>query len=239
MADHHMPGSPAAPQRLPSPWQRFRRWGAGWNTGPQIGYALAVMVVLVLLCAGIGIATSLGSRKTVSATATRAPVVQVSTTRVPLTPTPTGPHLLTDTTLGGTEEAFQATYGTPSGAGNDQTYPFPKGLVTATPALTASADGIAHVASVRVGPPSGSWDAPTATSICAQFLPPDAQSVNERQVAGRGLERIYTSADLAATFPAYAFTTATTGDPVAPGTLAMEVGPDFPLNTGCILILGE
>lgn len=146
---------------------------------------------------------------------------------------PPEPQLPTGATLGGLQSAFEAQYGSPSGPGTAKTYTFGQGLVTATPYGDPSSDGEHHIASLRIGPATGIWDAATVLPICTQFLPDDAQFVKEQQVAGYGTERVYVSASLALCFPPSAFNGAT------PGTFAIELGPDWPLNRGCIIILGQ
>lgn len=229
---------PPMPPQRPS---AFAAAVANFKRMPPVVRVLVAIVAVLVVCACIGVAASAGkSNNTASATATSAPQTQAthapSATSAPkATATPAGPQILTGATLGGLQAAFQAKYGSPidNGSGTAKAYHFSQGIVTATPAGDTSSDGKTHIASLRIGPASGSWDEATATPICAQFLPPDAQFVNEQQVSGYGQERVYTSASLALSLPADDFNGA------APGTFAMELGPNFPFNKGCIIILGQ
>lgn len=218
---------PYPPPRKPSALQTFLRL-------PRI-LQILIGLVAAFLIIFVGSAAIAGIISGPEAASTPTAIAQATVTSSPkptATFIPSGPRILTGATIGGLQEAFQAKYGTPTGTGTAKTYTFDKGLVTATPAGDASSDGKNHVASLRVGPASGTWDAATAQPICEAFLPPDAQFMKMQDVAGFGPERVYTSASLALSFGASAFNGA------APGTFAMELG-SFSPNTGCIIILGE
>ncbi len=220
-----MPPTPGAPVPLlvyaPQRRKRFRvRSISGNDIGSFTTTAVALGLLMAFLLIGSCAVVTLGKVASLFGGANAAPAAAA-------------PHLITDATLGGTQDAFQATYGaSPSGTGLTQSYPFSQGHIMATSASDPSSDGKNHIISLRVGPTSGAWDAATATPICAGFLPTDAQFVNEQQVTNLGTERVYTSADLAATFPASAWKS------TAPGTLVMELGAGFPSNPGCIITLG-
>lgn len=230
------PGYPPPPPMPPQRPSAFAAARANFRRMPLVVRVLVIAFAVVVVCACLGLAAANGGKNnnTATATATSAPQVQAPTaTAAPkATATPSGPQILTGATLGGLEDAFQAKYGSPAGTGTAKTFKFPQGLVTTTPSGDQSGDGKNHVASLRISPQAGAWDEPTATPICTQFLPSDANFVQEQQVAGYGPERVYTSASLALSFPAGDFNGA------APGTFAMELGPNFPFNKGCIIILG-
>lgn len=214
------------------------------------GAGLALLLVCFCALAALGAVLSIGKPNTSASTTPTAALVQGVTPTPTATftptpsPTPAGPRILTGATLGGLQSAFQATYGAPEGTGTAKLYHFTiggqDGVVTATTFSTpVSPDGKFHIASLRIGPPSGVWTASQAQPICSAFLPPDARFQRVQQVAGYGNERVYTSASLALSFNASEFADTTTGKRVAAGTFAMELWPGTAGNTGCILILGE
>lgn len=227
------PMPPDKPNALVAATANFKRM-------PLVVRVLVIVFVVIVVCGCIGIVASASQPKenVASTTATSAPISNATqpkaTNTVPkATATPAGPQLLTGATLGGLQAAFQAKYGTPTGTGAAKTYHFDQGVVTATTSSDASSDGKTHISSLRVGPASGSWDAATALPICQQFLPPDAVFGQEQTVAGYGNERVYTSVRLALSVPAGDFN----GAPA--GTFSIEDGPGWPLNTGCIIVLGQ
>ena len=220
---------PPQPPQPPGLRQRFGSLPLLGKLGIGCGGCAALLVICFIGLAALGAITGAGKTRGTGSTPTV--VAQETVTANPTarpTPTPKPSGLLDTATLGGTEAAFQSAYGSPTGAGTAKTYTFSQGLVTATSASDASPDGTNHVASLRIGPSSGSWDATTATPICAMFLPADAKFINTQQVSGDGPERVYQSADLAKVFPA----------DDANGQFSMELGSGFPGNTGCIIILG-
>jgi hypothetical protein len=91
-------------------------------------------------------------------------------------------------------------------------------LLVSTAPPQNSQDGDPHVMSLTLETaPNASWSSSTQQQIMSAFLPSDAKFVNQISTAS-GNERVYTSAQLAATFKASLFTDQTTSKTVAPGT---------------------
>jgi len=157
------------------------------------------------------------------------------------TPTPAGLQPISAPVLGATEHDFCLRYGSPSDAFD----PFNSGppsqswqvstiagyqvdmLATDNDNARDSRDGRLRIADIEVSTLGGvPWDSSALERIMAVFLPADATfqpkaTLQAEQDIGIGTyERIYTSAQLAATFTADYFTSSTTGLTVAPGTLS-------------------
>jgi hypothetical protein len=188
--------------------------------------AVTITVLVVLLVCSVGglaaaIHTSLSS--TVAVPTATAQVVLSSPSATP------GPQPLTGAVLGGDRFEFDTLYGYPTSGGGTlaATYDYtaPNGLqvelyVDAHPGT----DGNPHVMFLHFGPIPGSgdtWDLATAQALAATFFPPDAQHLRDVQ-ASNGLDHIYRSARLAATFPASDFTTDVGSHAVPPGTFDYE-----------------
>ena len=128
--------------------------------------------------------------------------------------------------LGGTVSNFTQQFGLPEDPANNEAGSWqqitlagqPVSLMVSTAPPQDSQDGELHVMNVIMETtPNVTWSSTTQQQIMAVFLPSDAKF--GRQIStGVGSERIYTSAQLAATFRASLFTDQTNSETVAPGT---------------------
>lgn len=167
---------------------------------------------------------------------------------------------ITGAVLGGPEQAFITKYGplvasqsnTTTGELHFQQYPgvATDALIVYTGKYLTVTPGDNDVGMIQVSQAPGQvWSPADAKAACAIFIPPDAKSVksvsttdnmNHGIVSGR--EDIYTSAMLAKTFPAYAFSNADQG--MAPaGSFNIwysdTVEGDSSTFKACIISLGE
>ena len=142
------------------------------------------------------------------------------------TATPTGPHIITEATLGGTQDAFTAKYGAPVTSGPTVDYGFTladgTGAGVCICGTAAGLDGRQHVEYMKVGPVIGvTWTHATKTAEAKQFMPLDAIYVRTIQDPDVGPILVYTSADLAKTFPASEFTDSAGGPNPPAGTFSV------------------
>jgi hypothetical protein len=197
---------------------------------------ILIGILSVVVIAGLG-ATRATPTPVVRATTVppRPPTPTPTPTLTPtLTPTPAGPRLITAALFGGTEPAFTARYGAPTfSESNVRHYPFTASdgshvvLVVVLDAVDpVASDGQPHVNRITVtaATASGSLNPTTTMSVVLALLPPDAQHTTDEQVPAIGTLHVYLSQDLAATFPAAAFTDLQTTHPLTPGTLSFFLG---------------
>ena len=151
---------------------------------------------------------------------------------------------MTTATLGGTEAAFTAKYGQPTFSNNQirhyQTTLDGVGVLIVVE-LSTDGKGSPRAYFLHIVSPDSqvTWDANTAETIAKLFLPSDAQFTQSLTVPGFGVEQVYTSALLAASFPASDFTDATTNAIVAAGTFYYACGDTNEDQGGCTLTWGD
>lgn len=86
------------------------------------------------------------------------------------------------------------------------------------------------------------WNAATALNIAKQLIPADAQYVKDKQVPDFGLEHIYVSKSLAASFPdagSGLFTDVDTNTAVTPGTFYIACNNVNSVRGGCTIQTGQ
>jgi len=129
--------------------------------------------------------------------------------------------------LGGTVADFDKLYGPPSDPGDTTGGIWQQAVIAGQQAMLLvsvdqgqdSRDGQLHVMQLSVQSPLGTtWDSSTQQRLVAVFLPADAK-FKAQQLTSDGIERIYSSTQLAATFNPNMFTNAARTETVAPGTL--------------------
>jgi hypothetical protein len=190
--------------------------------GGGVGVALLILMVLT-----VSLVVALSSGGSLLAVSPPSTVPPTSIARPTASPTPSAPRPITAATLGGTQDAFTGRYGA---AVDDQGQTFVASINGQQAQifidLQSGQDGEQHVDVIHVQPPPGSgmtWDPNTAAAITQTFLPQDATPVQDIQ-SSSGVEHIYRSAALAATFSADMFTNATGTQAVPSGTLFWQCG---------------
>jgi hypothetical protein len=141
--------------------------------------------------------------------------------------TPNGPQPIFAPVLGGTVSDFTQQYGPPAnpadttgGLWSQLIIAGQQVMLTVSAApLKYSQDGQPHIYVLSVQAPKGvTWRSSTQQRLMAVFLPSDA-TFQRQQSTSNGYERIYRSAQLAATFTPDLFTNDAGTQTVAPGTL--------------------
>ena len=248
------PNTPPNMQPRPGITIRGRRFTLPW----VIGGVVAVLVILSCGCCGtVSLASALNGGKGAQATATSGQSGQAQVTHAPATPkatakataqatatrAPSSAQTVNDPVLGGTEIAFIQ-------SGASETYIF-KDRRT----FQGSVNGVAVVVGGTLIDGTGgqrfwwltvtpldkgvTWDSATALDIAKQLIPTDARYLKDVNVPDFGLEHIYRSKTLAASFPASAFTDANTGAAVTPGTLYISCGNATSQQGGCTIQTGQ
>lgn len=203
---------PPIPPRPPTPARQSR---VGWII---VG---AFLGVVLLCCIG-----ALVLRNVIGTINTGPPLQPSPTATAPFSSTLVlTPHILTGPTLGGTQDAFTATFGAPVMTGSIPHYRF---TLNGTPGgvcfcgTAAGLDGQQHLEFLKVGPgPGVTWTLGTKTEVVAQFLPLDAVYVRTIQDPTVGPILVYLSPDLAQTFPAAQFTDSGGGPAPPAGTFSV------------------
>lgn len=231
-------------QRLGALWQQ---WWPRYRAASRRVQVIIAVVVLVLVC-GVcgGLGSALGGGNSASPTPTAVAHVPPTATTAPrptATHTPSGPRPIAGALLGGKAQDFTAKFGDPVKTANQvrdyqATIAGQDTFVRAM--LVAPGDGSrVHFVDVSPNDSTTQWNDATGEAVARTFLPPDAKYVKDVNVPDFGLEHVYQSADLAATFPASSFTDANTGNAVPPGTFYISCGNQDELQGGCSLNLGE
>jgi hypothetical protein len=240
---------PNGPMQPPTQdWRaRFERLPQGARVLLSLGVAAVVVICSCGLCGAVLNAAN-GATSTASAGSTSTTIVLASPTatarpKPTATFTPSGPRPITSSTIGGMEANFQAKYGAPSM--NEKAVRHYDASINGTPVLIVvlldpgtggQRAGFLHL----VTPDSGTvWSKSTATGIAKLFLPSDATYVKDRTIQDFGVEHVYMSADLAASFPASAFIDNDTNAPVKPGTFYYACGGEGETEGGCTVNLGQ
>lgn len=226
------PQQPMPPWMMPPPPKK-KPWAQ--TTAGIVIIVTSASLALMFTCVALIVAVS--PKPPPGALATYPPEATATATA-----TPRGPHLISGATIGGTQAAFTARYGSP-----DVQYGIPAYTTTIGPAaveirlsdLTAASDGQPRVDLFTIADPDGNaWTTATSAAVVAQFFPPDARHVRDDQTPDVGTLHVEQSADLAATFPASAFTnTGQGGGLEPPGTFSYTC--DAPGDIGCTVSLGE
>lgn len=243
----------------PPPQPPVPGWRARFDRLPQ-GGKIAIILgssVLILCCVcglfgtafaalnGGGTSVANSSTATIAPTNTSAPATPTSTPKPTATAMPSGPQRISGPTIGGTEASFQQKYGDPSYNTNDIRH-YDATINGAEVLIVVRLDsakggkraGWMHL--VTPNPGDGTvWSKTTAEAIAKRFLPPDANFVESKSVPDFGTEQVYTSSDLAISFPDDAFTNIDTSAPVTPGTFYYSCGNHNEPEGGCTVNLGE
>ena len=213
----YRPPTPSAPApKLPR--QRYTGWFIGWFIVNGFIFLVVASSIGVLLLIGVLLITSNNIN-------TGPPLGVPYYTPAP-TATPTGPQSITGVTLGGIQDAFTAAFGDPVMTGSIPHYQFT--LADGTQAgicfcgTSTGLDGQQHLEFMKVGPgPNVTWTLATKNTVVKRFMPPDAVYVRTIQDPDVGPILVYTSADLAKTFPASEFTDSAGGPNPPAGTFSV------------------
>lgn len=239
----------ATAQRL---WRQFNSWYRGTGRGAQIGVAVGALVVVCGCCAVSVNALGSGGGKggansspttgltTHQATATNSETKTTAThTTAPTATTISG---VTTATLGGTQIMFITAFGpSNNSAGERRDHRMTiQGQDVEIQVALVSADDSSRVRYIRIAPADAttSWSNSQAEAIAKTFLPSDAVYEKDLTVADFGVEHVYTSKLLAASFAASAFQDEN-GNAVAPGTFYMACGDQTDGSGVCSMQLGE
>lgn len=154
-----------------------------------------------------------------------------------------GARMIGDTaTLGGTERGFTAVYGAPAqSSGTEATYIIQTraSQLFITIDSDVAKDGTSHIYDIylTIQFSSGAWHQDAADRLYSSFLPSDATHLKDvRQ--GDSPERIFLSANLAATFPASSFVEDDNQKILPPGTFDAYCAPLTAGSGSCTIALG-
>jgi hypothetical protein len=188
----------------------------------------AALIFVCLVCSACGAATSASNGPTATAQAT-------------ITNTPTGPAKVNGPFLGGTESNFQAAFGAPTlNGGQSRHY---ETTIAGTHILVIALVGAGGVTDrmrfLRIAPGDQGvpWPAGTGVTLVKGFMPPDSKYQKDKPSPDVGIEHVYVSQLLAASFPASVFTDIDTSAPLTPGTFDYYCGGDVNADGGCALNL--
>jgi len=161
-----------------------------------------------------------------------------------------GPHPLTTSTIGGTQEAFDVAfrrrYYLDAAAWYKTTLSDGLPVMVCVCTIEPGTDGLPHLAFMQIVPevPVHGWlTSQQIQSILGRFLPNDAVYVRDFTDAVVGRVRVYRSVRLAATFPDFAFL-AFNGEstsPAPPGTISAACNNPGVANNpfaGCDIAIG-
>jgi hypothetical protein len=194
--------------------------------------SFALIAAVVILIAGVlggrALTQAFVGTTTTAAAATDTPLLTFpSGTATPVPTQPPSP--INSPTLGGTEDAFTAAYGTQSNGAWHSTVAGQAVKIfvdTLQPALTA--DGQVHIYIVDVTVPDDAlgretWSLQTANAIAAAFFPSDAKHLSDGPGSPQGTtDHVSHSDELAATFFAEVFTNEAVSKTYPPGTFHFE-----------------
>ena len=164
-----------------------------------------------------------------------------ATAQPTMTNTPSGPPKVNGPYLGGTESNFQMAFGAPTlNASQSRHYDATLDGAHAVIVALVGTDGVTdRMRFLRIAPAEGvTWPAGTGLALVKKFLPPDAKYQKDKPSSDVGIEHVYVSQLLAASFPASVFTDIDTGAALTPGTFDYYCGGDVNADGGCALNLG-
>jgi hypothetical protein len=219
------PAYPSTPepqyqQDLPQPWHRNRTTQQIMAT---IGCAVLALVIIGALWY-TGANAHPGGTGSPQGTRAGAPTVTTGSTGTATNRSGTKP--IFSPVLGGTVNDFTLQFGASEDPTNNEAGVWQQitvagqsvSLMVSTAPPQYSQDGDPHVVNLTVETaPNATWSSSTQQQIMAVFLPSDAKFENQVSTAS-GNERVYISAQLAATFKASLFTNQANSQTVAPGT---------------------
>ncbi len=209
------------------------------------GYAAMIAVVVVAVVASLLFLNNANAPATTAlVTATDTPFIAPSDTSQP-----TAPPTVSTASLGGTESAFNAAFGTQIDKWTWSATVAGQPVKIFVDMLTASetTDGQNHTYIVDITVPddaigSETWTPQQANAIATAFLPEDATHVSDGVGAQSGeVDHIFHSSALAATFHADVFTNDAGDKTEPPGTLHFECNayPPHSPNLGeCYVSVG-
>lgn len=149
--------------------------------------------------------------------------------------------------LGGTPQAFTDKFGPPDHNPAFYAFTTPTGdrVLITLGTLHNLVTGSIRVRMITLEPADNMmWDAATAQMLYQQFLPPDATFTHNGtgNTGSNGTYLLYTSTQLANTFPAQVFVD-TAGQQLPPGIFEVvcnsQIEPSDHDANGCALVLGE
>jgi hypothetical protein len=212
--------NPQNQQDLPLPWHQNRTTHQIMAT---IGCAALALVI-------IGALWFLGAHGhpsgTTSSQQTHTSAVTGTTSSTGASSSRSGTKPIFTPVLGGTINDFTLQFGTPEDPTNNEAGVWQQitvagqsvTLMVSTAPPEDSQDGDPHVMSLTLETaPNTTWSSSTQQQIMAAFLPSDAKFENQISTAP-GNERVYISAQLAATFKPSLFTNQANSQTVTPGT---------------------
>jgi hypothetical protein len=214
------PPVPNPQTELPQPWYRNR-------TTLEIVVTIGCAVLVLVLIGVLWFSGAYGHRSSTAGSqraSTSAPTVTTDSTGASTSRSGTKPIFAP--VLGGTVNDFTLQFGAPEDPTNNEAGVWRQitvagqsvSLMVTTAPPQDSQDGDPHVVNLTVETaPNATWSSSTQQQIMAAFLPSDAKFENQVSTAS-GNERVYISAQLAATFKASLFTNQTNSQTVAPGT---------------------
>jgi hypothetical protein len=211
---------PQNQQDLPQPWHQNRTTQQIMATIGCAALALVIIGALWFLGANGHPSGSASPQRT----HTSAPTVTTASTGP--SASRAGTQAIFAPVLGGTVSDFTLQFGAPVDPANNEAGAWQHitvagqsvSLMVSTAPTQDSQDGELHVMNLTLETaPNATWSSSTQQQIMAAFLPSDAKFVNQVST-GSGNERVYISAQLAATFKASLFTNQTDSKTVAPGT---------------------
>jgi hypothetical protein len=185
----------------------------------------AALIFVCLVCSACSAASN-------SPTATAQPT---------MTNTPSGPAKVNGPYLGGTESNFQAAFGAPTlNASQSRHYDATlDGAHILVVALVGAGGVTDRMRFLRIAPAEGvTWPAGTGVALVKKFLPPDSKYQKAKPSSDVGIEHVYVSQLLGASFPASVFRDIDTDAALTPGTFDYYCGGDVNSDGGCALLLG-
>jgi hypothetical protein len=205
-------------------------------------HACVVLALCCLLLLGIS-ACSLDSTaaKTTPGTETSQGATMTPTLAQVATATPLPGQPVLTPSLGGTPDAFDRAFGPPrstttTGAQYATTLQGVQVYVTTQFSHSNSGDRASSIELQAVA--AAPWDAATATKVVNTMFPSDAQHVSDRQTTTYGVQHIYASASLAASFPAAAFRALNGAGLVQPGSFFFSCSSSKQTHSSCLLKIG-
>ena len=235
-------------------WRQFKEAPRSTQLGVGTGVGCGSLIVLLVICSCAAIAIGVGNPGKANSAHTAEQGTKSSASASPtLVPSPIPTHtfatLPTATAIptatplpparpiqgavfGGMQPAFVSKFGAPSDpSGPSWEITLNGRTADLDLAFISGNDGKQHVETMDVDPPPGdTWDATTAQAMFQVFLPPDATHVKDTTTS-QGVDHVYHSNALAATFPASEFVDSN-NQPVPPGTFDVQCSSLQPDGSG-------
>jgi hypothetical protein len=205
-------------------------------------HACMILAICSLLLLGISACSpDSTAEKTTSGTGISQGATMTPTFAQVATATPLPGQLVLTPSLGGTPDAFDRAFGPPrsttaTGAQYATTLQGVQVYVTTQLSHTNSGDRASSIELQAVA--AAPWDAATATKVASTMFPSDALLVSDRQTTAYGEQYIYTSASLAASFPADAFRAVIGTGFVQPGSFFFSCSDSKQTHSSCLLKIG-